>query len=156
MYCSVCGSQSSPELKFCKSCGARMSDDTSEVRNSVAKIFALASVFTGVFGIIGFVLMIKALLDHGGFDDSFVLLMALLYLGGLAAIVIFLVKQVLKMIGIPEAERKRKREAKSESGPDVPLFKPAETGRLAEYREPASSVVENTTRDLSKVPAELD
>jgi uncharacterized membrane protein YvbJ len=152
MYCSVCGSQSAPGLKFCNSCGARMIDDSSDVRNSVAKTFALASILTGVFGIIGFAVMIKALLDHGGFKDSFVLLMSLVYLGGLALIIVFLVKQVLKMIGLPEAEREREEEA----GPGVPLFKAAETGKLNEYHEPASSVVENTTRDLSKIASERD
>jgi hypothetical protein len=129
-----------------------MIDDTSDVRNSVAKIFALASILTGVFGITGFVVMIKALLDHGGFGDSFVLLMALVYLGSLALIIVFLVKQVLKMIGLPDVEREREKEA----GPGVPLFKPAETAKLNEYHEPASSIVENTTRDLTKIAEERD
>lgn len=149
MFCSVCGSQSAPGLKFCKACGARMADDKNEVRNSVAKTFATATVLTGAFGIIGFMIMIKSFLENGGFNSSFILLMSVVYLGSLGFLNWFLVRQVLKLTGIKADERETRMD-------EMRQFIPPEKARLEEYREPASSVVDNTTRDLNKIAVERD
>ena len=150
MFCSVCGTESGKGLKYCKSCGARMAGDVSDVRASVAKTFSLAAVFTGAFGLIAFAIIIKELLASGA-KDSFVLLIASLYLGSLLGIIYMIVRQVFKLIGFAPDQR----DAGGADEQPVPLFKPAETARLEPHREPAS-VVETTTRNLAEVPVERD
>lgn len=126
-----------------------MADDKNEVRNSVAKTFATATVLTGAFGIIGFMIMIKSFLENGGFNSSFILLMSVVYLGSLGFLNWFLVRQVLKLTGIKADERETRMD-------EMRQFIPPEKARLEEYREPASSVVDNTTRDLNKIAVERD
>lgn len=147
MYCSVCGTQSAQGLKFCKSCGARMAGDNSDVRNSVAKTFSLSAVFLAAFGMIAFAVIVKELLASGA-QSSFILLISTLYLGSLGAIIYMIVRQVFKLIGVATDER-------PVDDNSVPVFRPAEAARLVEHREPAS-VVENTTRDLSGVRVERE
>lgn len=146
MYCSVCGTRSAKGLKYCNSCGARIGNENSEIRNQVAKTFSLASILIGVFGIIGFGIVIKSMLENG-VETSLIFVMSVLYLAAVGGIIFFLVRQVLKLIGIEE-----------QGGPameEPPVFKPAVTARLEEHREPAS-VVDDTTRNLSEVPIERD
>ncbi len=143
MYCSACGTKSGAGQRYCKSCGARMPDDNPDIKGQVAKIFSLAAVLIGTFGIIGFAVMIKAVLEHGSVDPKYVLAISAVYFGGLFAIEFLLVRHVLKMIGYAKRE--------TPVGAEPPLFKPAVTAQLEEFREPAS-VVEETTRDLDKVP----
>lgn len=150
MFCSVCGSESAKGLKYCKSCGARMGGDVSDVRASVAKTFSLAAVFTGAFGLIAFAIIIKELLAFGS-QPSFVLLIATLYLGSLLGIIYMIVRQVFKLIGFAPDQH----DVSAADEQRVPLFKPADTARLEPHREPAS-VVETTTRNLSEVPVERD
>jgi len=149
MFCSTCGTESAKGLKYCKSCGARMAGDVSDVRASVAKTFSLAAVFTGAFGLIAFAIIIKELIAFGA-RESFVLLIATLYLGSLLGIIYMIVRQVFKLIGFAPG-----REESSTDEQPVPLFQPADTARLEPHREPAS-VVETTTRNLSEVPVERD
>lgn len=151
MYCSECGAESAKGLKFCKSCGARIAGGDQDVRNSVAKTFATAAVLTGAFGLIGFAVIIKELLASGA-KDSFILLIAALYIGGLLAVVYTIIRQVLKLIGFRDDDRKSKSDIHS-TNDTAPVLSPPVTRQLNEHREPAS-VVEETTRNLEKVPAE--
>ncbi|MCO6509971.1 MAG: zinc ribbon domain-containing protein [Aridibacter famidurans] len=144
MFCSGCGTRVTEGLKFCSVCGTRAGKDNSEIRNQVAKTFSLATIFVGIFGIIGFGIVIKSLLENG-VETSFILLMSVVYLGAIVGIVLLLVKQVMKLIGESEAPERKQEE--------TPMFKPAITARLEEHREPAS-VVEDTTRNLVEVPSE--
>lgn len=144
MFCSECGARVSEGLKFCSVCGTRAGKDNSEIRNQVAKTFSLATIFVGIFGIIGFGIVIKSLLENG-VETSFILLMSVVYLGAIAGIVLLLVKQVMKLIGENVAPERNEAE--------TPVFKPAITARLEEHKEPAS-VVEDTTKNLQEVPLE--
>ncbi|QQS40065.1 MAG: zinc ribbon domain-containing protein [Acidobacteriota bacterium] len=148
MYCSTCGTESAKGLKYCKSCGARIVTDSLDVQHSVAKTFAYAAVFAGAFGLIAFAVILKELLASGA-KDSFVLLIAGLYLGSLIAIIYTITRQVLKLIGVSGG----KPEEEVHSTSDAPAFSPAVTRQLDEFREPAS-VTDETTRNLEKVPAE--
>jgi hypothetical protein len=150
MYCSVCGSESSPGLKYCKSCGARIVKDNSEVRNSIAKTFAMASMLTGVFGMITIAIIVKELIGHG-FDLGPIFAMTALLLASLIALEFFIIRQILKLTGISDERRTEKEESAF-----TPRFqKPAVTAQLEEHREPAS-VVEDTTRNLTGVTANRD
>lgn len=146
MFCSACGARISEGLKYCSVCGTRAGNDNSEIRNQVAKTFSLATIFVGIFGIIGFGIVIKSLLESG-VNTSFVLLVSALYLGAIVSLAFVLVRQVMKLIGESDASGRKKEEP--------PAFKPAITARLDEHREPAS-VVEDTTRNLVGVPAKED
>lgn len=148
MYCSVCGSESSPGLKYCKACGARMVNDNSEVRNSIAKNFSLATILTGVFGMITIAVILKELIARNTKIGD-ILLVATLLLGGLILLVSIIIRYVLKLTGTADDYRPAPEEAKPAE------FKPAITAQLEEHREPAS-VVEDTTRNLSGVPADRD
>lgn len=145
MFCSGCGARVTEGLKFCSVCGTRAGKDNSEIKNQVAKTFSLATIFVGIFGVIGFGIVIKSLLESG-VNSSFILLMSTLYLGAMVAIVILLVRQVMKLIGESEDPVQKTEE-------EPPAFKPAITARLEEHREPAS-VVEDTTKNLQEVPLE--
>ncbi|REJ75248.1 MAG: hypothetical protein DWQ47_07105 [Acidobacteria bacterium] len=144
MYCSECGTQSASGLKYCKSCGARISRGSSDIRESVAKTFSMAAIFVGVFGLIGFAIIVKELIESGA-NFGFVLALALIYLSALVAMTYILVNKVLGLIGIEEAPKVH------DKAP--PVLSPKITSQLEEHREPAS-VVEETTRDLGKVPIE--
>lgn len=151
MFCSECGAESAKGLKYCKSCGARIAGGDQDVRNSVAKTFATAAVLTGAFGLIGFAIIIKELLASGQ-GSSFILLISTLYIGGLLAVVYTIIRQVLKLIGIRDEGRVSRGDVHS-TNDAAPEFAPAVTRQLDEHREPAS-VIEETTRNLEKVPAD--
>lgn len=152
MYCSACGAESAKGLKYCKSCGARIMTDNLDVQSSVAKTFAYAAVFTGAFGLIAFAVIIKELLASGA-KDSFILLIAALYLGSLLAIIYTITRQVLKLIGYRPAEAAADEIHRTSDDDPAPAFKPAVTRQLDEFREPAS-VTDETTRNLEKIPAQ--
>ena len=152
MYCSACGAESAKGLKYCKSCGARIMTDNLDVQSSVAKTFAYAAVFTGAFGLIAFAVILKELLASGA-KDSFILLIAGLYLGSLFAIIYTITRQVLKLIGYRPVKAAEDEIHRTSDDDAVPAFKPAVTARLEEHKEPAS-VIENTTRNLEKVPVD--
>ena len=150
MYCSVCGSESSSGLKYCKSCGARVANDNNEVRNSIAKTFAMASILTGVFGMITIAVIIKELISRG-IEMGSIFAMTALLLASLITLVYLIIRQVIKLTGIDDERRLEKEETNF-----TPQFrKPAITAQLEEHREPAS-VVEDTTRNLTGVPADRD
>jgi len=151
MFCSVCGSESSPGLKYCKSCGARIANENSDVRNSIAKTFATASILIGVFGMITIAIIAKELIERGT-DVGDILKMVLLLILCLIALVYLIIRQVIKLTETDDEHRpKKKEELKS-----IPQFqKAAITAQLEEHREPAS-VVEDTTRNLTGVPVDRD
>lgn len=143
MYCSNCGNELKKGLNYCNSCGARVVDVAEEKSGSRLQNISTAIGFIGVFGLVGFIFLVKLLLDHNVLEGP-VMIILLAYLATIFGISYLLIKQLN-----PESEK-----SESDVGfrTDAPkAFKSANTNQLEEPKHPPASVVENTTRTLDEV-----
>lgn len=142
MYCATCGKALLENQHFCNNCGARTGRGEMTTNSLTGSTVAVAWI--GVAGLIGFIAVLKILLESR-LDPSAMVIILLAYL-----VTVFLLCAM--MIG--QFWKKPATDAKSIQ-PDEYLppknFRATgvETARLNEYHEPAS-VVENTTRTLDQ------
>ncbi len=104
-----------------------------------------------VFGGLGILVGLVAVLLKNGITHPGVTVIAVFYLAALAAVCYLLLSPVPKLI---DANIK-KYTGKNESPQPVLLSSPT-TAQLEEHRQPAASITENTTRNLEKIPVEQD
>ena len=142
MYCPACGSENNQGRNFCNSCGMRMFDDTADLKKTIARNFSIAIGFVGTFGLVGFVLMIKAFLENGISPGS-ILAFALMYLAAFFGLCYFLISGIMKAVE-PGGSRFETTNTNRE-------LSEANRPELNEYQRPASSVVEYTTKSLDEV-----
>src|SRR5436189_1259054 len=89
MYCSSCGKSISDNLNYCNSCGARNEKNPLIVSNSSSRIFGIAAPIVGLIGLVGFVEVLKTLLNSR-LETPAVVIILLAYLG-----IVFLMFAVL-------------------------------------------------------------
>jgi len=141
MYCSTCGSTVSPNLTYCKHCGAKLSG-AKEVRPENLLFFITAVFVFGLAAIIGLMMAMKFVFG----PDNMSLIIAftsLSFLIMLAVEGVFVWMLLDRKKGAKEAgdtERLKKQTAKD--------LGEAKAGMLP---EPALSVTEHTTRTLEPV-----
>lgn len=154
MFCPNCGKTVNAKLKYCNGCGGRLAREVEQDKDGTPgkmldNILTTLSVVV-VFGF-GILVGLVAVMLGNGVKTEVVTVIVLAYLAAVAGVCFMLVRQVPKLI---DAKLKRwSKDAEDDRQPQLE-FAPLTTGQLDEYREPAMSVTENTTRTLDKVPIE--
>ena len=159
MHCVNCGTQNLETTRYCKSCGANL---------EVLRQALTQNVTGGPHSLVGpshvgAILVMTAFMGLGGLAIVFGCLVALaktigptlgngllpllLMLGAVGVGgVVLIVTTLLRMLNVPAPKP-----GTGASGPIAPAaFEPVAERGLPEFREPVSSVVENTTSRLGK------
>lgn len=147
MYCSFCGTESTPGLNYCNRCGASLGNqELATTFVGLAKPTFILSICVTLITLFGFVALIKGATElvRNEFGKDPVMLMIMMGMGTILIIDILLIKQLSRLVGasIESGGHKRTRE----------LAQPKQTSRQLNARpEPIPSVTENTTRTFEPV-----
>lgn len=148
MYCSTCGKSLNDNLNYCNGCGSRIEKNALVVSNAASPQFARAAGVIGLVGIVGAIFVLKLLLENH-IDPPAIIVILGAYLLTVFLLFAVLVGHVWKHSGnIRIKGAKGSDDSNSQS-----TFRGVNTAQLEEYREPAMSVTEHTTRTLDKVRA---
>ena len=150
MYCSNCGSQVKPGLKYCKHCGAEVSGKDAgagtvspTLHESI--IWSIVSISLGGLALlIGLMAVMKNVLNFG--NELIITFTALSFLLLLVAICVIIWMAARTRGGSKLVEEKI--EAKLDTAKDL------EAARARVLPEPAYSVTEHTTRGLEPAGSE--
>lgn len=150
MHCPNCGDAVNKKLRFCKSCGERLSKaDEIDKDGTPGKMLdnILTTIFLVVMFGLGILVGLVAVLLGNNLNPTFVTMIAIAYLAAVFGICFMLLRQVPKLVdarlkvnNLEEDFRERVRLA------------PPSVARLDEYREPAMSITDRTTKTLDRVP----
>ena len=150
MYCSTCGNKIAEHLNYCNGCGARIEKNLPIVRNSASPQLAKALAVIGPIGFVGFLAVLKILLDNGRLETGAIVVILIAYLATLFLICGMLVGRFWKHSGdirIKQHEPKLPDDYVSPAS-----FRRVTTAQLEATHEPGISVTEHTTRTLDEVP----
>ena len=147
MFCPKCGKQVTESLKYCNGCGERLAKDDDDSPGKMLDGILETLFWTAMLGL-GLLIGLVAVLLNKGVTAELVGLIIFGYLATIFGICFYLAKQVPKLI---DAKLKAF-EGSSETPPQQAQLSAPTTAQLEEYREPAISVVDNTTRSLDRVP----
>ena len=150
MYCSTCGNKIADHLNYCNSCGARIEKNPLIVSSASSPYLAKSLTVVGGSGFIGFIGVLKILLDNGRLDTAAVVFILVAYLATLFLICAMMVGHMWKHSGDIRIKSNEKSEPEDYSSPVS--FRPVTTAQLESAREPGISVTEHTTRTLDEVP----
>ena len=155
MYCSRCGGLIGEDLNFCSRCGERANKtelaETSKNQNNILDTLATTSIAIGVGGMLFFVGLIAILLDKGVVPQVIVTI-SVIYLAAWFGLCTKLLGQISKVVSANLAEIKSEKARQNTQPVQIPA---PNTAQLEEYREPAMSITENTTRTLDKVESKI-
>jgi hypothetical protein len=150
MFCPNCGSTVNKKLKYCNSCGERLSK-AAEIDKDGMPGKMLDNILTTVFLVVmfglGILVGLVAVLLSNMVEPKFVVFITVVYLAAIFGICYTLLTQVPKLI---DARLKLNEYAEEER--IAGRLTPMTTAQLDEPREPVMSVTERTTRTLDKVP----
>ncbi len=141
MYCSTCGTLVDSKLSFCQRCGARITK--AGAMQSPANLKDL-TIVTGGVGIAGLGItlgLISVLLNYNVVPQVIVIL-ALAFLCAVFGITFWMTQQTSRIFNASLAAQK--------NSPEPAQINQPNAAQLAEWGEPAASVIENTTRTLDK------
>lgn len=154
MYCSTCGNQIADHLNYCKSCGARIEKNPPVVGNAASPQLAKTLAVVVMMGFVGFVAVLKIVLDNGRLDVPGMVFILLGYLAALTIISAMIIRHMWKATG---EDRIRSRSAESSDDEYHPprSFRGTNTNQLGEpVQQPIGSVTDSTTRTLDEVYVE--
>jgi hypothetical protein len=152
MYCSTCGNRIAEHLNYCNSCGARTEKNPLIVRNSSSSYIGKAIVMVGGFGFIGFLGVLKLLLDAGQrLDIAAIVIILIAYLVTLFLIMAMMIGHLWKNSG--DIRIKQHEPKASDDYVSPASFRGVNTAQLESTHEPAS-ITEHTTRTLDHVPVD--
>lgn len=146
MFCLNCGNELRQGLKYCNRCGAVISAEIEKsfsaiAENKTAQALSIAIGWIGVAGILALAFLINKLLQRDGISAPhgiLVLIFAVLIFG-----IIFV---VARQISILYGKKLFPFRTDSENSSRDSLPRADNTLRLEQFREPAASVTEHTTR----------
>jgi hypothetical protein len=148
MFCKHCGNKVSEKLKFCNGCGERLFEET-DVDGMPGKM--LDNILTALFLIVmfglGILVGLVAVLLGSDVKPEVVTIISIVYLAAIFGICFSLARQVPKLI-----DAKLRTTSSSFDFMANPQLERRTTAQLDEYREPAMSVTDHTTRTLDKAP----
>ncbi len=149
MFCPDCGKSVNAKLKYCNGCGSRLTRELDDKDGTPGKMLdnILTTLFLTVMFGLGILVGLVAVLLGNSVPTQVVTLIVIAYLAAVFGICFMLVKQVPKLIDA----KLRSRDATNEDLA-VSQLRPLTTGQLEDYREPAMSVTDHTTRTLDKAP----
>ncbi len=146
MYCSTCGSEIKAELNYCNRCGAKVDKLEKIGGGDNSRASSYLSITTGFVGLGGLGLtlgLIVILLDNGVIPPVIVML-TLAFLSAVFGICFLMIQQISSMTKTNSGERTDEKTNPAQLGVVVNPI------QLEEYRQPATSVTETTTRTLDK------
>mgnify|MGYP001356981616 CR=1 FL=1 len=150
MYCPNCGKSVNQKLKYCNSCGERLSK-AAEIDKDGTPGKMLDNVLTTLFLIVmfglGILVGLVAVLLANDVRIEPVVAITFAYLGAVFGICFLLAKQVPKLI-----DARLKDNNSIDTARDMARLGPTSIANIDEYREPATSVTDRTTKTLDKVP----
>ncbi len=151
MYCSKCANQVSAGLKFCSNCGTRIVIEAEDKDGMPGKMLdnILTTLFLIVMFGLGILVGLVAVLLSNDVTTDIVLKIAVIYLVAIFGISFMLARQVPKLI---DAKLRGFNLGRDNAQPSE--LKPPSTARLEEYRQPAASIIDHTTKTLDKIPVE--
>jgi hypothetical protein len=153
MYCSNCGKQIADHLNYCNSCGSRIEKNPLVISNASSPQLARVLGAVVVLGFIGFIGVLKMLLDSPRIDLPALVIILLAYLTTLFLISAVIVAHMWKNSGDIRVHAKKEADVEQYSRPS--MFRATNTNQLGEPTiQPIGSVTENTTRTLDEVLAE--
>ena len=149
MYCPNCGKTVNQKLKYCNGCGERLSK-AAEIDKDGTPGKMLDNILTTLFLVVmfglGILVGLVAVLLGSNVEPKFVVFISIAYLAAVFGVCYTLVSQVPKLI-----DAKLKPKSVSDESAAHPQLAPLTTAQLEEYREPAMSVTDHTTKTLDKV-----
>lgn len=152
MFCPNCGTTVNKKLKYCNSCGERLSK-SAEIDKDGMPGKMLDNILTTVFLVVmfglGILVGLVAVLLGSNVEPKFVVFIAVAYLAAVFGICYTLLSQVPKLI-----DARLKTDEFAEESRQAARLTPLTTAQLEEYREPVMSVTDRTTKTLDKVPLE--
>ena len=152
MFCPNCGTTVNKKLKYCNSCGERLSK-SGEIDKDGMPGKMLDNILTTVgvivtFGL-GILVGLVAVLLGSGMPQGPVVVIIVAYLAAVFGICYTLLTQVPKLI-----DARLKADGFAEESRQAERLTPLTTAQLEEYREPVMSVTDRTTKTLDQVPLE--
>jgi len=136
-------------LKFCNSCGAKLSREIEDKDGTPGKMLdnILTTLFLVVMFGMGILVGLVAVLLGSDTKTEVVTAIVLAYLATIFGICFSLARQVPKLI-----DARLKGWVNSSETRSVTELTPGTTAQLEEFRHPVASVTDHTTKILDKVP----
>jgi hypothetical protein len=151
MYCSTCGKQIADHLNYCNSCGSRIEKNPLVISNASSPHLARTLGAVLVVGLIGFVAILKLLIDSPRLDIPAVVIILVAYLAALTLIAAMCIGHMWKTAGNIRVHPKEEAEPERYTRPSQ--FRATNTNQLGEpVNQPVGSVTDQTTRTLDEVP----
>ncbi len=145
MYCSTCGTEIKAELNYCNRCGARVDKLAVGDKSETLEYLSMATGFVGLGGL-GLTVGLIAILLNYSVAPQVIVIITLAFLSAVFGISNVMVQQMSRMTKSNTGERMLEKANPAQ-------FTTVNTAQLEEYRQPAQSVTENTTRTLDEVLA---
>ena len=149
MFCPTCGSSVTEGLKYCKSCGGRLTREIEDRDAGPGKMLnhlLTSMVFIVLFGL-GILVGLVAVMLGKDVKTEIVMMVAIVYLLAIFGICFTLARQVPKLIDA----RLKCWDATTDADTARQLA-PHTTAQIEEFREPVMSVTDHTTKTLYKIP----
>ncbi len=145
MYCSTCGTLINTELNYCNRCGSRVDKlEKSGGDGSGAGYLSMATGFICLGGL-GLTVGLIAMLLKNNVAPPVIVILALAFLCAVFGTSCLMIQQISRMTKSASGE-------KTLNKADAHQLGAINTAQLEEYRQPARSVTENTTRTFDKIP----
>lgn len=142
MYCATCGTEIKAELNYCNRCGARVDKIAVGNASEALDYLSLATGFVGLGGL-GLTVGLIAILLNFSVAPTVVVIITLAFLSAVFGISNVMVQQISRMAKSNGADKTLEKTNPVQLGS-------VNTAQLEEYRQPATSVTETTTRTLDK------
>jgi hypothetical protein len=154
MYCSNCGQQLADHLNYCNSCGARLEKTSAATPGAASPHFVKGLSVVLMMGFIGFVAVLKIVLDNARLDMPATVFILVAYLAALTSIAAMYFGYMWKSSGLGRDRSKRHGAATEDYAPPS-SFRGSNTNQLGEPTyQPVGSVTDKTTRTLDEAMAE--
>jgi len=148
MYCSACGNLLDAKLNYCNRCGARI-DKLATTENSTGlEYLSMATGFVGL-GCLGLTVGLIAILLNFNVLPQVIVIITLAFLSTVFGISFLMIQQISRMSKAAPGERFYNEK------PDSAQLGALNAAQLEEYRQPAQSVIEHTTRTLDKIESKI-
>ena len=153
MYCSTCGQQIADHLNYCNSCGARLEKAFQPgVSNSPSPQMAKGLSIVLMMGFIGFIAVLKIVLDNPRLDMPATVFILVAYLSALTSIAAMYFGYMWVSSRHGRDRSKRHGAPAVEYAPPATSFRGTNTNQLGEStQQPIGSVTDSTTRTLDEV-----
>src|SRR3954462_7556605 len=149
MYCSTCGNTIAEHLNYCNSCGARIEKNPLVISNASSSQLAKPLAITIMMGFVGFIAVLKIVLDNPRLDIPAMVLILIAYLAALTIISAMIIGHMWKTAGDIRVHAKQSNSEAAEYAPPPRSFRETNTSQLGEPgQQPVGSVTDNTTRTL--------